>query len=327
MFRRRFLNSSLFACAVIALFPPLALSQPKKVWRIGVLESLPLEANTANFSAFRDRMSALGYQEGVNFVIEYRSSEGHGERFGALAKELVAAGVDLLLVRGTPAALAAKQTSSQIPIVMFSAEPFAVVTNLSRPEANVTGFSNLLTDMYTKRMEVLRELMPHVAKVGVLTDQRNPTFPASRREIEKGSAVFGLQVVFFDTRTAEDIELTFRKCLEQEVQALIISSDGVNLYNRQLIADLAKRYRLPTTFSSREFVDAGGLLSLGTSYPSLYHRAADFVDKILRGTRPSELPIEQPTKFELTLNAKTAGVLELPISPSLLARADEVVER
>jgi putative tryptophan/tyrosine transport system substrate-binding protein len=242
-----------------------------------------------------------------------------------LAAELVK--VDLILTRGTPATVAARNASGTIPIVMTStADPFAVVGNIARPGGNVTGMASLLVDLASKRLALLAEVVPGLARAGILSNPDNPNYPRTRKNNETAAQSLGMQLVQLDVRTPEDIAAAFVTASRQRLDALSAATETVTQANRSLIAGLATEHRLPAVYGSREFVDAGGLIAYGVSYPDLYRRAAIFVDKIFKGAKPADLPVEQPTIFELVINLKTAKALGLDIPPTLLARADKVIE-
>ena len=291
------------------------------------MDTVPVEQNAANFGAFRQALRALGYIEGQNLLIEYRSANGYPDRFPTLAAELVALGVDLILTRYTPAAIAAKNATKTIPIVMTAtADPFSVVTSISHPGANITGLSSLISDVASKRVELLHELAPSVQRIGYMGDTSNPTLRRSREEIERAAVTFKLQVNYFDVRKPEDIEPAFISARAKHIDGLLASLDAITIANLDHIVGLAATYRLPSIYPSRDFVKSGGLISFGVDYPDLYRRAAIYVDKIFKGANPGDLPVEQPTKFELVINLKTAKALGLSIPESFLLRADEVVE-
>jgi len=308
---------------------PLAAraQQAERVRRIGALETTSLPLNAANFEAFRQALRELGYIEGLNLIIEYRSAEGRPEHFPELAMELVRLNCDLIITRGTPAALAAKQASETIPIVMTStAEPFTLVSSIAHPASNITGLSSLSSDLYSKRLELLKEMIPMLARVAFLAHMGNPTIVRSRREVETAARSLGIASLLLDVRKPEDIGPAFDAASNQRVDALIVGTDTVTQANRQFIALLAARHRLPAIYASREFVEAGGLMSSGVSFPDLYRRAAIYVDKIFKGAKPAELPIEQPTKFDFVINLRAAKAIGLAIPETFLLRADEVIE-
>jgi len=303
--------------------------QGHRVYRIGVLETVSPALNAANFDAFRHGLHALGYVEGQNLVIEYRSADGDASRFPAFATELVRLQVDVLVTRGTPAALAAKNATGSIPIVMAAiGEPLGlgIVANLAQPGGNVTGLSAFATEISGKRVELLREMLPGIKRIAALLNMGNPLFPPQWKEIETAARSLGIEPQLLDVRKSEDIGRLFDAAIIARADALVVGPDGVTQANRQSITDLAMKHRLPTMYPSRSFVEASGLISYGVSYPHLYSRAAGFVDKIFRGAKPGDLPVEQPTKLELVINLKTAQALGLTIPPLLLFQADEVIQ-
>jgi putative ABC transport system substrate-binding protein len=317
---------------VALLIAPLASeAQPPaaKVYRIGILETTSHTLNAANVEAFKLGLKELGYAEGRNVAIEYRSADGRAERFPDLASELVRLNVDLIVTRGTPAALAAKNATNTIPVVMAAiGEPIntAVIATLAHPGGNVTGLSAVWAELEAKRMELLKETVRRVARVAAVFNMSNPAGQAAWREVDGAARALGIQPQLFDVRKPEDFTIAFGAAVRQHADAVTVGIEAITQANRRLIADLALKHRLPTIYPAREFVDAGGLLSYGANYPDLYRRAAGFVDKILKGARPADLPVEQPTKFELVINLKTAKALGLTIPPSLLLRADHVIE-
>jgi putative tryptophan/tyrosine transport system substrate-binding protein len=316
---------------VALLIAPLPVhAQPAgKVYRVGVLETIPLALNAANFDAFRHGLRALGYIEGQNLVIEYRSADGDASRFPALATELVRLQVDVLVTRGTPAALAAKNAAGSIPVVMAAiGDPSAlgIVANLARPGGNITGLNAFATELSGKRIELLREILPRIKRIAALLNMGNPLFPPQWKEIETAARSLGIKPQLLDVRKSEELGPLFDAAITSRADALVVGADGVAQANLQSITELATKHRLPTMYPSREFVDAGGLISYGVSYPHLYYRASAFVDKIFRGAKPGDLPVEQPTKFELVINMKAAKALGLTITPSVLARTDEIIQ-
>ncbi|TMH66368.1 MAG: ABC transporter substrate-binding protein [Betaproteobacteria bacterium] len=320
--RRRLIALGLAALAA----PRFAVAQ--KVWRIGVLETIARVPNAANFEAFIKGMRDVGYVETKNLLVDYRSGDGQAERFAALADELVRAKVDLILTRGTPAALTAAKATRTIPIVMAAiGEPLGrgIVASLAHPGGNVTGLSSFVTELTGKRLEVLQALRK-MSRVATLLNMSNPIFAAQWKETQLAGEKLGIQAQLLDVRKAEDLEAAFAAAVQQRADGLIVGIDAVTQASRTLIAQLAARHRLPAVYAAKEFADAGGLLSYGVSYPDLYHRAAGFVHKIFGGARPGDLPVEQPTKYELVINGKAAAALGLAIPASLLARADEIIQ-
>jgi putative ABC transport system substrate-binding protein len=324
--RRRFLGT--LAGGLLAA-PLAAEAQPAgKVTRIGVLETTSPALNAANLDAFRRGLRELGYVEGHNFTIEYRTADGRPERFPGLAAELVRLKVDVILTRGTPAVMAAKNATGTIPVVMAaSADPVlsGVVSSLARPGGNVTGLSADVVEVSGKRLELIREVAPGVSRVAALFNMSNPNDALQWKEMESAAPSLRLQLQLLDVRKPGDFAGAFDAAVKARAGALVVGIDALTWANHRSIVDLAAKRRLPAIYAGREFVDAGGLIAYGVSYPHLYHRAATYVDKILKGAKPADLPVEQPTKFELVINLKTARALGLTIPPSLLQRADEVI--
>jgi putative ABC transport system substrate-binding protein len=312
------------------LAAPLAEAQQTgKVWRIGVLESTSPALNAANLDAFQQALRDLGYVELQNYVIEYRSADGRPERFPDLADELVRLNVDLIVTRGTLGTLAAKNATRTIPIVMAtSGDPLAagLVVSLARPGGNVTGLSSVNAELVGKRLGLLKEAIPSITRIAVILNLSNPTLVTQRKQIEVAVRSLGFQPQFLDVRRPEDLGRAFDAAVKQRADAVHVGLDFLAQSNHRRIIDLAAKHQLPTIYSTREFVDAGGLMAYGVSRIEMYRRAAIYVDKILRGAKPGDLPIEQPTKFELVINLKTAKALGLTIPPSLLARADQVID-
>jgi putative ABC transport system substrate-binding protein len=304
--------------------------QAGKVYRIGVLEMTSATLNVANVYALRAGLRQLGYFEGQNLVIEYRSADGRDDRFPGLARELLALKVDVIVTRGTPAAKAAKNATSTVPVVMAaSGDPLGtgLVTSLSRPGGNITGLSAIVGELAPKRLELIREIVPGLARIAVLANTSNDAVRRDWARIETAARSLGVQAQLLDLRNSDALGPTFDAAgAARRAGALVVVIDAITLANRQRIVDLAMKYRLPGIYSSREFVDIGGLISYGVSYPDLYRRAATYVDKILKGAKPADLPVEQPTKFEMVINLKTANAISLDIAPTMLTRADEVIE-
>lgn len=324
--RRRSLITAL-GTAVAWPFPVTA--QRDRLYRIGILETIPAERNTANLAALRQGLRQHGYIEGQNLQIEYRSADGRAEVFSELAGELLRLGVELIVTRGTPAARAAKEATSTIPIVMAAiGEPLGVgvISNLARPGGNVTGLSAFVTVLASKRIELLKEAFPHIARIGIMQNMGNPVSPPQWQAAQEAARILGVALDMLDVRNERDIRNAFDTILERKLDALSLGIDALTQANAGLIVELAAQHRLVTAYPAREFVDVGGLLCYGPSYPALYFRAAGFIDKIFKGAKPGDLPVEQPTKLELVINLKTARTLGLTITPSVLARADEVIE-
>ena len=301
--------------------------QAGKVYRIGLLEPTPATQNATNLDALREGLRKLGYVEGQNLVIEYRSADGRAERFPDLASELVRLKVDVMVTRGTPAVQAAQKASGTIPVVMAAmGAPFLVAASLAQPGGNVTGLSTFSQELIGKRIELLKELVPNLSRLALVHNIGNPMGPPEWEEAKAAARSLGLEVILFDVRDKEDLHRAFQRAVQERVDALVVGADGLTQVQQQTIVDLAAQSRLPAIHPSRDFVEIGGLIAYAVSYPDLYRRAASLVDKILKGAKPADVPLEQPTRFELVINLKTAKALGLTVPPSLLARADEVIE-
>jgi putative tryptophan/tyrosine transport system substrate-binding protein len=313
-----------------AAWPAVARAEPReKVWRVGMMESVPRALNSANFDAFHDGLRSLGYIEGQNLHIEYRSAEGEIERYRAIAAELVHAKVDVIVTRGTPAVAAAKQATTTIPVVMAaSGEPLTsgIVGGLARPEANVTGFSAFTNEVIPKRIQLLTEMIPGTTRIAFLQNMANPVGQSQWLELRVAAQSAGIEAVLIDVRKSEDLPGAFDTARAQGINVLIMGNDTVTQANRRQVVELAARHHLPASYGSREFVDAGGLMAYAVNYADLYRRAATYVDKIFKGAKPADLPVEQPTKFDFIINLKTAKALGLTVPDKLLAIANEVIE-
>jgi putative tryptophan/tyrosine transport system substrate-binding protein len=309
---------------------PLAVraQQPAKLPNIGFLGATTPTAASQWVVAFVQRLRELGWIEGRTVAIEYRWAEGHTERMAEIAAEFVALKVDVIFTFGTTAAVAAKQATAVIPIVFaLPGDPVGagLVASLARPGGNVTGLSSQVTELTTKRLELLREVVSDLRRVAIMANVGNPSIVLEMRELQATAPTFGLGVAIFEIRRAEDIGPAFA-AFKGTVDALYIPSDALMNANIIRINTLALAARLPTMYSSREYVAEGGMMSYGPNYIEEFRRAADYVDKILRGAKPADLPVEQPTKFDLVINLTTAKSLGLEIPPRLIAIADEVIE-
>ena len=327
MQRREFIT---FLSGAAVAWPLGALAQQTgKVWRVGMLDTTPATFNAPNVDAFRRELRQLGYVEGQNLLIEYRSGEGRIERFPELAVELVRLKVDVIVTRGTPAALAAKNATATIPIVMAAiAEPVetGMVVSLAQPGGNVTGLSAFVIELAAKRIEIMREIVPKISRMAMIDNMGNASVPPAWVEMKRATLAFGIQPQLYDVRKPEDIEPAFDAAIAQHVDAVTVGNDSVFIASQLRVVELAAKHRLPAIYATREFVDAGGLLSYGSNYPDLYRRAASYVAKIFKGAKPGELPVEQPTKLELVINIKTAKALGLVVPFHLQQRADEMIE-
>jgi len=298
-----------------------------KIYRIGLLETIPAAQNAANLDALRKGLRDLGYVEGRNLIIEYRSAEGRAERFPDLASELVRLKVDLIVTRGTPAAIAAKNATRTIPLLMATmGDPRAIVTSFAHPGGNITGVTTFSTELTAKRIELLKEMVPNLSRVALLHNMGNPAAPPEWEETKRAARALGLHAELLDVRSQGDLSRAFELAVRQHVDALVIGADGLIQMHQRTILDLVDRNTLPAAWPARELVEAGGLVAYAVNYPDLYFRFASFVDKIFKGAKPGELPVEQPTKFELLINLKTAKALGITVPKSLLLRADEVIQ-
>jgi putative ABC transport system substrate-binding protein len=327
MERRTFIGS--LAGSLLAA-PLVAEAQPAgKIYRIGMLETRSATLNAANVDAFRQGMRELGYKQGQNLEIVYRSSDGRDERFPALADELVRLKVDLILTRGTPAALAAKSATGSIPVVMAaSGDPVGsgIVTGLARPGGNVTGLSSGITESFPKRVELLAELLPGLKRIVALLNMGNPAVPPQWHVVEVSARSLGIEPHLLNVRRPEDLQGAFDEAAKRRAEALVVGLDGVTQANLRSIAELAAKQRLPSIYPAKDYAKLGGLMTYGSSDFHMYRRAAGFVDKIFKGAKPADLPVEQPTEWEFVINLKTAKALGLTIPPSVLQRADLVIE-
>jgi len=295
---------------------------------IGLMGAGSAAAQSHLTSAFLQRLRELGWTEGRELRIEYRWAEGRPQRFAEIAAEFVRLKVDLILTHNTPPTLAAKQATSVIPIVFATAgDPVGtgIVASLARPGGNITGLSGQAADTAGKRVELLRELIPDLRHLAILADVDSPFTTRDVDETQGAARTLGLEAIAFEIRRREDIAAAF-KALQGRAQALYVSTGPLAFVNRTRINTFALAARLPTMHGVREPVEAGGLICYGPNWPFMWGRAADFVDKILRGAKPADIPVEQPTKFELVVNLSTAEALGITVPPTLLARADEVIE-
>jgi putative tryptophan/tyrosine transport system substrate-binding protein len=308
---------------------PLAAwaQQPTKSYRIGMLETISPSLNAAHLDAFRKGLRELGYVEGKNYTIEYRSAEGRAERFPELAAELVRIGVDLIVVRGTPGTIAAKNATQTIPVVMASVgDPLLIVDSLAHPARNVTGLSAFVNEMTSKRIGLMKELVPAMSRIALFANMSNAVSPPQWEETKTAARSLGCEAELLDVRSRDDVGRAFETAVGRRVDALLVAFDGLFQANTRMIVELAARNRLPAIYVGREFIEAGGLMTYGVSFPHLYFRAATYVDKIFRGAKPADLPVEQPTKFELIINLKAAKAIGLAVPVNLQQLADEVIE-
>jgi putative ABC transport system substrate-binding protein len=321
----------LVTLALGLLVAPLAAEAQSagKVPRIGLLIPGSASDFSSRIEAFRQGMRELGYIEGQNLAIEYRWTEGKSERLPGLAAELVRLNVDVMLTGSTPGALAAKEATQTIPVVIWSmgdAVGRGVVASLARPGGNITGLSFAYDEAFSgKWVELLKEAVPRLSRVAVLWDPTNRSAAAQVIGIQSAALALGLMLQFLELRDPNALEHAFAAMSWDRAEALIVTPDPPAFAQRTQIAALAAKSRLPTMHGLREYVDAGGLMSYGASDTDMFRRAATYVDKILKGAKPADLPVEQPMKFELVINLKTAEALGLTIPPTLLLQADEVI--
>jgi putative tryptophan/tyrosine transport system substrate-binding protein len=329
--RRQFLRGGVILTGFSLLSArPVAGQQTAKVPRIGFLAVGSREGRAFMIEGFLRGLREHGYVEGQNIVIEYRFSEDRNDRLPALAAELVAMKVQLILASGTPASFAAKEATSTIPIVMggIAADPVetGLVASLARPGGNITGMSMMTAPLGGKRLELLKKTLPGLARVAVFWNPPNPAYGPILRELDAAAPKLRLQLQRLEVRVPTDFEGAFEAAIKQRAGALIAPGDPLVTNRPRMVADLALKYRMPTLMDNKEFVEAGGLLSLGLDLVDSYRRSATHVDKILKGTNPADLPMEQPTKLDLFVNLKTARTLGLTIPQEVLLQASHVIQ-
>jgi putative tryptophan/tyrosine transport system substrate-binding protein len=329
MFTRRRMIVSALATALLAA-PCAAVAQATgKVWRIGFLEAGAPTANPQFIEAFRHGLAALGYVEGQNVVIVDRWADGQVDRFPALLSELVRLKMDVIVVGSTAGALAAKAAVSTIPVVFVGVQDpvgSGLVASLARPEGNLTGFSLAEEDgLLGKRLEIFREIMPAIRRLALIWNPASPTGAPRLKDARSAAAKFGVTLELFEARDAKDFDGIFAAIAKERIVALMVIADPLTVRNRQRIVALAASNRIPAMYPFLEFAQVGGLVAYGASVPELFRRAATYVDKVLKGAKPADLPVEQPTKFELVINLKTANALGVTVPQSLLLRADDVI--
>ena len=303
--------------------------QTGNVYRIGFLgnSTAALEANLVG--PFREGLRDLGYVEGRNVLIEYRWAEGKYDRFPALIGELLALKVAVIVTAGTPATLAVKKATTSVPLVMTAVgDPVGtgIVPSLNHPGGNITGLTAISTEMDAKRLELLREVVPSVSYIALLWNAASPLQVLAEKQVQAAAQVLRMRVLSLGVKTEEEIKSALAVMARERPDALLVLADRLLLHHRALIMDFATRHRLPGVHAYRELVEAGGLMSFGPSYADMHKRAAYFVDRILKGAKPGDLPVERPRTFELVINLKTARALGLTIPQSLLQPADQVIE-
>jgi len=329
MSNRRKLIVALGAGAFAAPFGSFAQQQPTKAPRIGYLSSDSQSTIASRIEAFRQGLRELGYVEGKNIAIEWRFAEGKADRLSGLAAELVRLKVDLIVTTGPAATRAAKDATVTIPIVMAQdSDPVGngLVASLARPGRNITGLSSLAAEISGKRLELLKEIVPRLARVAVFGSSITPGNAHALKETEFAAKKLGVQFQYVDLLAAKDIAPAFQAAANGHADAILVLSSIVVISQRPQIANLAVKSRLPTIYDRGELAEDGGLMSYGTNFTDLSRRAATYVDRILKGGKPAELPVEQPTKFELVINMKTAKSLGIKIPNSILVQATKVIE-
>jgi len=319
----------LLTAILLALFHRAETQQPVKIPRIGYLVSGSRSSSQYQVDGFRQGLRDHGYIEDKNIVVDYRYGEGREDLLSDFAGDLIHLKVDIIVTSSTIAAIAAKKLTATIPIVLAgTGDPVAtrLVANLARPGGNVTGLSGVSPELSTKQLDLIREIVPKVSRVGVLYDPRNPVNVAAWKEIEVTDTAFRIELIRLEIRDRDDYESAFTTAARKRADALLVRREPINQTYRTRIVSLAERSKLPAIYPLSQYVEAGGLMSYGIDAADLYRRAAAYVDKILKGAKPGELPVEQPTKFEFIINLKTARQIGLSIPPNVLARADRVIK-
>jgi len=318
----------LLTAILLASFHRAEAQQPTQVPSIAYLSSGQGFVSSERRQAFRQGLRELGYVEEKNLIVEYRYAEGNSERLAALAAELVRLKIDVIVTSGPPGTRAAKKATTTVPIVMaHDPDPLGsgFIASLARPGGNITGLSSLVAQLGGKRLELLRELIPKLSRVAVLGTSTNPSNVQMATEIEVAARPIGIRIQFVDVQDSKEIEGGFRAATKAHAEALFVLGNPVLNAHRTEVADLALKSRLPAAYGQPDLMAAGGLMFYGASITEMFRRAAIYVDKILKGAKPADLPVEQPTKFELIINLKTAKQIGLTIPPNVLARADRVI--
>ena len=328
MRRREFIT---LVCGATVAWPLAAQAQqPRNIPRLCFLTFDPGTLRSTRFEAFFEALRDLGYVDGQTISIDYLSADGRGERFPALAAECLRLNADIIIVSTTPATQAAKKVTRTIPIVMIAlGDPVGtgLVDSLAQPGGNVTGMSLMASDVAAKRLELLKEAVPAISRVLVLSYLADPIAPLQVKALEKAAQSLGVTLQVQDIRTADDLTAAFDAGARERAEGLLTTAESIFVAQRALVSELAARYRLPAMYPfTIQVADAGGLMAYDTDYPDLERRAATYVDKILKGAKPSDLPVQQPTKFTLVINLKAAKALGLTISESFLRRADQLIE-
>jgi putative tryptophan/tyrosine transport system substrate-binding protein len=320
MDRREFVGS--LAGGIVAAPLTAEAQQAGKMFRIGVL-------GVGSPELLRQSLREVGYVEGLNLAIEWRDAEGKPERFDDLAAELVRLKVDVIVAANPAATFAAKRSTASIPIVMVNTpDPvqLGLVVSLGRPGGNVTGTTTLSADLSIKQLELLKEAVPRAVRIAVLWNPSNPWHPLALQGLEAAARSLAVQLQILEVRGPEELDNAFAAMTKERAGAVLVLADPMTFFHRTRLADLAAKRRLPAMYGLRQYVDAGGLMSYWAHQADLYRRVGSYVDRILKGAKPADLPVEQPTRFEFVINLKTAKALGLTIPPSLLGRADEVIQ-
>jgi len=321
--------SILFLVGMLAVAVIAEAQQPTKIPRVGYLAANSLSDISARVEAFRQGLRELGYVEGKNIVYEWRSSEGKFDRLPALAAELVRLKVEVIVAGGPNTTRPAKEATVTIPIVMaFDGDPVGngFVTSLAHPGGNITGLSTLAPEISGKQLELLKEIVPKLSRVAVLGNSTLAGNAQALKEVELAAGAFGVKVQYLQVRGPKDIETVFRAASEGRADAVLVLGSPVLVSRQTQVADLAAKNRLPAIYPQSDYMDAGGLMFYGVSITEMYRHAATYVDKILKGAKPADLPVEQPTKFEFIINLKAAKQIGLMIPPNVLVRADKVIK-
>jgi putative tryptophan/tyrosine transport system substrate-binding protein len=323
---RRLANILVFAIALVLCASSSDAQQSGKAFRVGVLLFPSAQSVENRLNAFREGLRDLGYAEGRNLVLESRFANGDYNQLSVLAAELARLKVDVFFVVGEPVLLAAKEKGENIPIVVVSCDPIEkLVGSLRRPGGNATGLTCVSSDLVGKRFSLLKSLLPRVGRVALLYNKRDD-HELEFKDAEASGRLLEIGLARFPVESPADFDLVFKRMIEHRCDAVYVPSTTFSVMHRDKLAQIALSHRLPTLYGFREFAEAGGLMSYGANLLDAYRRAATFVDKILKGSRPSDLPVEQPTRFELVINARTAKALGVEVPPTLVALADEVIE-
>ena len=325
--RRRWVIA--LAASVLLTAPLAPLAQQRKLYRIGFLGNSTAALEAHLVGPFREGLRDFGYVEGQNLRIEYRWAEGKYERFPALIAELIALKVNVIVTAGTPATLAVKKATASVPLVMVAVgDPVGtgIVPSLNRPGGNITGLTSIAQELEGKRLELLREVIPNLSHIAVLWNSVSPVQAIEQSRVRAAAQALRMTILSYGVQTEEGLEKAFATIVKEQPGALLVLADRLFLHHRKLIMDFATRHRLPGVYAYRELVEVGGLMSFGPSYAGMHRRAAYFVDRILKGANPGDLPVERPASFELVVNLKAAKALGLTIPPSVLLRATEVIQ-